>query len=169
MQQTTFNEREHLPETEIDGIGAAVRFTQELADRPSIEEATNVRAPSTSWMSDEQSRLGHDEFDARYELKNMLGHGGMGEVRLTHDRRIGREVATKFLRAPHGARSELRERFVREACLQGQLEHPSIVPVHDLGVAPDGRLFFTMKRVRGMTLQEVIAKLRKSDSVTYAK
>lgn len=165
MLAATYNEREHLPETEIDGSG---NHTQSLSERPAIE-GTNVRAPNIAWVSDEQSRLGHEEFGARYELKDMLGHGGMGEIRLTHDRRIGRDVAAKFLHVAHATRAGLRERFVREACLQGQLEHPSIVPVHDLGVAPDGRLFFTMKRVRGMTLQEVIEKLKKNDAEVYAK
>ena len=57
----------------------------------------------------------------------------MGEVLLCKDLRIGREVALKVIRAEHGARPDLRKRFLREARVQGQLEHPAIVPVYDLG------------------------------------
>src|SRR5512134_1047512 len=77
-------------------------------------------------------------FHARYAMLDLLGEGGMGEVRRCHDRRIGRDVALKVIRAGHGSRSDLRMRFVREARVQGQLEHPSVVPVYELGIDPDG-------------------------------
>ncbi len=100
-----------------------------------------------------------DEFRTRYELGQLLGEGGMGEVRLCNDARIGREVAMKVVRAGQGSRSDLRARFLREVQVQGQLEHPSIVPVYDLGVGPHGATYFTMKRVRGLTLAEILALL----------
>jgi eukaryotic-like serine/threonine-protein kinase len=93
---------------------------------------------------------------ARYELRARLGEGGMGEVRLYRDRRIGREVAMKVVREGRDVQSDVVARFEREARVQGQLEHPSIVPVYDLGVAGDGSSYFTMKRVRGRTLEEAI-------------
>jgi serine/threonine-protein kinase len=83
----------------------------------------------------------------------------MGAVRLFKDRRIGREVAMKAIHPGHGSRSDLRMRFVREARVQGQLEHPSIVPVYDLSLRPEPA-FFTMKRVRGVTLEQVIVGVR---------
>ncbi len=85
----------------------------------------------------------------RYAGGDVLGVGGMGEVRLVHDERIGRDVAMKVMR--EGSIDP--ERFLREARVQGQLEHPSIVPVYDLAQGDDG-LFFTMKRVRGVTLEQ---------------
>lgn len=69
----------------------------------------------------------------------------------------------KVIRPGHGSRSDLRARFLREARVQGQLEHPAIVPVYDLGVDPNGASYFTMKRVRGMTLEAVLDGLRKRD------
>ena len=57
----------------------------------------------------------------------------MGEVRLCKDRRIGREIAIKVIKDGHGSRGDARVRFEREARVQGQLEHPSVVPVYDLG------------------------------------
>ena len=88
--------------------------------------------------------------ERRYAERAVLGVGGMGEVRLVRDDRIGREVAMKVMRSE----ALDPERFLREARVQGQLEHPSIVPVYDLGQSGDGGLFFTMKRVRGVTLEE---------------
>jgi serine/threonine-protein kinase len=101
-------------------------------------------------------------FEKRYEPRSLLGEGGMGEVVLCRDRHVGREVAIKRIKG-EGASAALVERFVREARVQGQLEHPSVVPVHDLGVAPDGRTFFTMKRVRGETLDAIVQRLASGD------
>lgn len=87
------------------------------------------------------------------DKNELLGLGGMGEVRLLADRRIGRQVAIKLLRDGGAAR------FLREARVQGQLEHPSIVPVYDVGIDDEGQVYFTMKRVRGTTLREVMKGL----------
>ncbi|MEO8878045.1 MAG: serine/threonine-protein kinase [Polyangiaceae bacterium] len=110
-----------------------------------------------------------DGFGSRYTTSDLLGEGGMGEVRLAHDARIGRDVAMKVVRPGQGSRSDLRSRFLREARVQGQLEHPAIVPVYDLGARPDGAAFFTMKRVRGKTLEEVIEDLRAHDVAAEAE
>ena len=79
-------------------------------------------------------------FEARYEMREEIGRGAMGEVWRCFDRTIGREVAMKLMREELVARPS-RWRFVREARVQGQLEHPSIVPLYDLGIAPDGLYF----------------------------
>ncbi len=92
----------------------------------------------------------------RYQPRELLGKGGMGEVWLAVDRRIGREVALKVATIAPGDGAAA-ARFVREAKLQGQLDHPGVVPVHDLGTRPDGSVFFTMQRVRGQTLAAIIA------------
>ncbi len=99
----------------------------------------------------------------RYERGAVIGAGGMGEVRLHTDRRIGRRVAKKTLHATLDS-STARRRFLREARVQGQLEHPSIVPVYDLDLDEQGRPFFTMKRVQGLTLERVIERLRAGDA-----
>lgn len=66
--------------------------------------------------------------DERYERVSLLGAGGMGEVHLCHDRRIGRDVALKILRTEIGTSSRAAARFGREALVQARLEHPAIVP-----------------------------------------
>lgn len=101
-------------------------------------------------------------FHDRYEVLGTIGTGGMGEVKLCRDRTVGREVAMKIIRASDTG-SPRRWRFVREARIQGQLEHPAVVPVYDFGVDPEGNLYFTMKRVRGVSLAEVIGALADGD------
>jgi eukaryotic-like serine/threonine-protein kinase len=109
-----------------------------------------------------------EEGSTRYAVDALLGRGGMGEVRLALDRRIGREVALKTVRqgeSPSDAEHVV-ERFLWEACIQGQLEHPSIVPVYDLERSDSGELYFTMKRVRGRTLRSILDALRNGDVQT---
>jgi serine/threonine-protein kinase len=104
--------------------------------------------------------LNDPTFLQRYGVGEALGEGGMGIVRTCTDRRIGREIAMKSVKPGKGSRGDLAARFLREACVQGQLEHPAIVPVYDLGRDPDGTLYFTMKRVRGLTFERIIDGLR---------
>jgi serine/threonine-protein kinase len=106
---------------------------------------------------------------ARYQIREVLGVGGMGEVRLCRDEAIGRDVAQKTLLAGRAARPAAKRRFLSEARVQGQLEHPSIVPVYDLGAAPDGGLFFTMRRVRGHTLAEVLEAVARGEPELAAR
>jgi serine/threonine-protein kinase len=103
-------------------------------------------------------------FDQRYETQRLIGRGGMGEVHLVRDRTIGRDVAMKLIRR-RSSPSRNTWRFVREARVQGQLEHPAVVPVYDMGQAPDGEVYFTMKRVRGQSLAEVLRRRTESDAV----
>lgn len=99
----------------------------------------------------------------RYQVKRVLGVGGMGEVLLSVDRRIGREVAFKSMRLDVAGNADYRTRFIREGRIQGQLDHPTVVPVYDLGVTADGTPFFTMRRVTGLSLDRVIEALACND------
>ncbi|HEY4180933.1 MAG TPA: serine/threonine-protein kinase [Kofleriaceae bacterium] len=98
-------------------------------------------------------------FDERYEIRHLIAEGGMGQVVVAKDRQIGRDIALKRMLETRrdGAR------FVREARIQGQLEHPAIVPVYDLGLDPAGEAWFTMKQVRGSTLAEIVKRLRSGE------
>jgi serine/threonine-protein kinase len=98
-----------------------------------------------------------------YEPGRIIGRGGMGEVRHCKDPRLGRFIALK--KATTTGTAEL-ARFVREAQVLGQLEHPNIVPVHDLGLDSAGVPYFTMKRVYGDTLLKVLAQLSRGDLET---
>jgi serine/threonine-protein kinase len=87
----------------------------------------------------------------RYVMRTLLGRGGMGEVWLARDVRIDRDIAIKLMRRD---RSGDAARFLREARVQGRLEHPSIVPVHDLG--EEDAPYFAMKRLTGTTLLDAL-------------
>ncbi len=106
-----------------------------------------------------------DSPDERYQTKSLLGRGGMGDVHLCIDKRLGRLVALKQARA-EGASADGIRRFRREYAIQGQLEHPSIPPVYDVGHSADGSPYFTMKRIRGRTLREVFKARANNDPET---
>lgn len=119
------------------------------------------------WLSDQ--RLNHlrqlaahpDFASTKYRVLNELARGGMGIVYLAEDTELNRKVAVKVLNTPELADESgaLRERMIREARIIAQLEHPGIVPVHDVGVLPDGRVFYAMKYVRGSRLDEYAAEV----------
>ncbi|MBL0213788.1 MAG: serine/threonine protein kinase [Myxococcales bacterium] len=92
---------------------------------------------------------------ANYEVGPLLGHGGMGDVLLCRDQTIGRDVAIKQMRG-HKPSKDAVARFLREAKIQARLEHPSIVPVHSLGRDEAELPYFTMKRLTGTTLGELL-------------
>jgi serine/threonine-protein kinase len=98
----------------------------------------------------------------RYREVRLLGRGGTGEVRQVVDRLLGRKVAIKTLRPEYAARRSMVRRFIHEAHIVGQLEHPAIVPVHDLGQLPDGQWFLTMTEIRGKDLDKVIRRFHKA-------
>lgn len=89
----------------------------------------------------------------RYEVQELVGRGGMGIVYRAEDRALRRQVALKVLR-PEFADQGSSIRLRREADILARLEHPGIVPIHDLGTLADGRLFYVMKLVRGIRLDE---------------
>ena len=95
---------------------------------------------------------------SRYHLLDKLGQGGMGGVYRVEDSVLGRQVAMKVVAVPDGT-SSLAERLLREAQIIARLEHPGIVPVHDVGTLPDGRVFYTMKLVQGKRLDAHAAEL----------
>ncbi len=93
---------------------------------------------------------------SRYEIRDLLGEGGMGEVLAAYDEQIGRDVALKRMRDGNPAQEAI-ERFVREARIQGRLDHPAIVPVHELATDGAGLPYFTMQRILGKTLARRVA------------
>ena len=123
-----------------------------LPDSRAIEPSLSTEIPRT-------------DLGERYELGTVIGRGGAGEVRIARDTRIPRNVAVKLLRSNHRDDATL-GRFFREARVQGVLDHPAVVPVHDLGIDPVGNPFFVMKRLTGITLGDVLTA---SDPETQAR
>jgi Tol biopolymer transport system component len=105
----------------------------------------------------------------RYEIRSLLGEGGMGEVYLARDPKIGRDVAIKVLPAQFSADAERLARFEQEACAAGALNHPNVLAVHDAG-QHDGAPFVVSELLEGETLREKLrgAPLSQRKAVDYA-
>ena len=95
-----------------------------------------------------------------FEILDEVGRGGMGVVYRGRDRELGRTVALKVLSGRLARDRGTLRRFAAEARVTGQLQHPGIVPVYEIGVAGDGRPFLVMKYVKGETLEALLAERR---------
>src|SRR6516162_5354544 len=91
-----------------------------------------------------------------YELREEIGRGGMGVVYRARDTALGRDVAVKLLADRYPLDSPAAQRFLSEARITGQLQHPGIPAVHQVGSLPDGRPFLAMKLIKGCTLEVVL-------------
>jgi len=121
-----------------------------MRDEPTTQELWTLDTPGDGTAPRLRAGSG-----VRYRLGELLAQGGMGEILGAHDEQIGREVAIKRMKQ-HEPSMRALGRFFREACIQGRLDHPAIVPVHELGVDEDGRAFFAMKKLAGTTLGDRI-------------
>ncbi|MFM1872977.1 MAG: Serine/threonine-protein kinase PknB, partial [Planctomycetota bacterium] len=133
---------------------------REIGTRARVElhDLESGQAPASS-----AADLPHGSHAGRYQVLDLLGEGGVGAVHRGRDADLGREVAMKFLHERYRRRPEVLQRFVEEAQIGGQLQHPGIVPVYELGMA-DGRPFFAMKMVKGMTLSRRLAQRASPES-----
>lgn len=98
----------------------------------------------------------HDSTSERYILGRVFARGGLGVIRQAYDRRLIRLVAMKELRDPHPS-ERTKRRFLREAHLTAKLEHPAIIPIHDVGHHPLGAPYYCMKLVEGHSLADLVA------------
>ncbi len=109
----------------------------------------------------------HDQ-DHKYVVEKEIDRGGMGVVLQVHDQRLQRTIALKVIRGQEGSGSSTRrtvdagtlQRFIREAQITGRLDHPGVVPIHELARDENDRLYFTMKYVEGHTLKQVLQEHR---------
>jgi eukaryotic-like serine/threonine-protein kinase len=123
---------------------------------PSADGTPPVAARSTASFDDTDNGPAPPEPPSGYELLEVVGRGGMGVVYGARDTRLNRTVAVKFLRSCYAAAGPEAQRFVQEAQITGQLQHPGVPPVHEVGALADGRPFLIMKLVRGRTLQTIL-------------
>jgi serine/threonine-protein kinase len=93
----------------------------------------------------------------RYAVTREIARGGMGVIFAGRDPAMGRDVAIKVMLESHAGRPGYRERFLEEARITGSLQHPGVVPVHEVGELPDGRPFFAMRLVEGQTLDALLS------------
>jgi serine/threonine-protein kinase len=113
------------------------------------------------------AQVEHVSGPPRFVPVRLLGTGGMGEVMLVQDNDIDRPVAVKRLLGD--ASVELVHRFAEEIRTVGQLEHPNIAPVHDVGIDDGGNHYFVMRYIEGETLEAIIARLAAGDATYHAR
>jgi serine/threonine-protein kinase len=132
----------------IGSIGSVPRVhLREAQD----ELLTPVVRPGSTEVPPGQDPVG------RYRIDGEIARGGMGAILKGRDTDLGRDIAVKVLLETHQGKTELAQRFVEEAQIAGQLQHPGVVPVYELGVFSDRRPYFTMKLVKGKTLAVLLA------------
>lgn len=143
-----------------DALGEIVDLHEGLLPRTPthrIEEGPRAAAPSPSEP---------DTFERRYEDIGHIGRGGFSEVREVWDRHVERRVARK-VQLPSMSSPDDCARFRREVQITARLQHPGVVPLYDWGELPDGRVWFTMKRVRGDTIGRRISALHRLEGAEF--
>jgi serine/threonine-protein kinase len=139
----------------------AAQVQQHLSDKSDPETNLTLDSPGSgtgaavSAATDVPAQLG-----ARYAVRRQHGGGGLATIWVVHDSNLGRDVALKQLRPERAARPELVARFLQEAQITGQLEHPGIVPIYDLVRRSTGGhpAFYTMRFLKGLTLKQRAAE-----------
>ena len=135
------------------------RFRQAAASTPTTPPVPSDNATTAETVITEpESSVPRPPVPRRYDLKRLLGEGGMGDVCSGRDRRLRRPVAVKVVQQRWKGNANIRRRFVEEAQLTSQLQHPAIPPIYERGELPDGRPYFCMKVVRGRTLASLLEK-----------
>jgi len=146
---------------ELESFDAVVDESRVTLRSVATEGDDPITQPQSEEMPDVDPK-------SRYRLDGEIARGGMGAILLGRDGHLGRDLAIKVLLESHRDRGEVIHRFVEEAQIAGQLQHPGITPVYDMGQFSDGRPFFAMKLVKGETLSRLLSD-RQDPSVDRGK
>ncbi len=144
--------------------GQAVRESRVLAYPLELHLGT-VRL-QISLATQQASDTNGSGLAGHYTKGAEIAKGGMGAVLEANDQLLGRTVAMKVVRHDIGDSESIRLRFIREATVLARLEHPSIVPIYEMGKDAEGRLYYTMKKVEGRTLQAILDDLKAGKAAT---
>ena len=146
-----------------------VTSVDELTGAPATGVATGVPTHGMSDQTSVEARpVAAVSAPPRYRMESVIGRGGMGEVVSARDEQIGRAVAIKRMTSDDPSPAAI-ARVLREARIQGRLEHPAVVPVHELWRDGRGQPFFVMKQLTGTTLFDVLARIEAGDAETIAR
>lgn len=128
------------------------------------DTAASKSVPLAATVNFQSNTTGH------YDLNSVHAFGGIGQIWLAHDNNLDRSVALKELRPEHQDNPQTKARFLREAQITGQLQHPGITPIYELGWrGADQRPFYTMRFVQGPTLSEAVAEYHQRRSAGEAE
>src|SRR5262245_30804277 len=141
-------------------VGLSIQLRARFDDGGTMSDATFEQTtgftPSVPTEAAGDESLSPGDLPERYALQAEVARGGMGVIVRVEDRTLGRTLALKVLRKRYRDDTDIRQRFLDEARIAGQLQHPGVAPVHDVGTLVDGRPFFTMKLVKGETLSDLL-------------
>ena len=159
---------------EACGANSSLRQEVEsLLSAHELETARSQSAPSevATEILDEKAATLIGQLVGRYKILSLLGRGGMGEVYLAHDSKLGRNVALKLLPRSLSNDDDRLKRFAREARSASPLNHPNVCVIHEIGEAEDGRRFIAMEHIDGMTLRQRLKEgpIAVGDSVGIAQ
>lgn len=122
------------------------------------DESKPAKAPKKPKQPGAHETADRWEAEQRYALVTNFARGGLGQIWMATDNRLRREVAYKEMLPKALKNRDALERFLEEAQITGQLEHPCIMPIYDIGYQPNGAPYYSMKLVRGETLEKVIGQ-----------
>lgn len=158
-----------------DGANTRPGATMKAREKPT-KVAKNTLVIKTKSLRD--VKVTPDANDAEYELLKILGEGGMGVVYDARQTSIDRSVALKMIKGPAAENDKQKAKFLAEAVVTGDLDHPNIVPIYDVGKNSTGALFYSMKKVQGTPWDEVISQksltenldilMRVADAIAFA-
>lgn len=152
-----------------EAYGIEEEAVREIED---LHAASLPRTPTVRMSSDPNpaglAAVASQEASSRYEDVEAIGAGGFSEVREVWDRHMRRRVARKVQR-PSRSSPEDSASFRNEVEITAQLQHPGVVPIYDWGELPDGRIWFTMKRIRGDTIEKRISALHAVRGEDFAR
>ena len=140
------------------GSDAGVQASVTDPGEETIEHEKDDQATSHDRGDGDAANLTTRSPGVRFRVLRPHARGGLGQIYVARDNELGREVALKEILADKAGNPELRSRFVMEAEINGNLEHPGIVPVYGLGTYPDGRPFYAMRFIEGDSLKEAIER-----------
>ncbi|MCS7470618.1 protein kinase, partial [Stieleria sp. ICT_E10.1] len=160
-QQEEFSDEDHS----IDPVNFSVLRSMEktVASVPHVVlKSSGDEGPIVRVRSSEVDQT-WNHVNGRYRLDGEIARGGMGAILKGRDTDLGRDLAVKVLLKEHRDNPETVKRFIEEAQIGGQLQHPGIAPVYELGQFHDERPFFTMKLIKGKTFAALLAERQSVD------
>lgn len=167
----TITEKENIPPTDRISENEEISPTDRISDN---EDSNEQDLEETHHLGDGNIQQVLKETltqkpEDKYDLKKTIGRGGMKTVFKVKDRDTARNIAMAVISDEEDISDNDIARFIKEARITANLEHPNIVPVHDIGVDKDGSPYFTMKMVEGEALADIVIELRDDNSIYHEK
>lgn len=176
LEEKTVASRESMSSEQTTiTLGKTIAATKKIKEILNVEPSVDLEHTSQIYFSSKGRKVAdlsetsvrdsilHAGEETKYIFDKEIGRGGMGVVVGIVDQDIRRKVAMKVLHPSERPDTSQIKRFVEEAQVTGQLEHPNIVPVHEIGIDEESNIYFTMKLVQGENLDHIISKIAEGD------